>query len=75
MRMICCSQGSVLVISGRAKDRTGEKHASVFSPTRITPEIQEQNRLLAQRKLTRFVARGWTSLKLPSLAPTIRAFV
>lgn len=36
------SSGSVLVISGRAKDRTGENHASVFSPTRTTPGIQEQ---------------------------------
>ncbi len=35
------SSGSVLVISGRAKDRTEENHASAFSP-RIRPEIQEQ---------------------------------
>ena len=36
------SSGSVLVISGRAKDRTGENHASAFSPMRIRPEIQGQ---------------------------------
>ena len=36
------SSGSVLVISGRAKDRTGENHVLTFSPTKIGPEIQEQ---------------------------------
>jgi hypothetical protein len=41
-RSVQLSSGSVLVISGRLKDRTGENHASASSPLKIRPKIQEQ---------------------------------
>jgi hypothetical protein len=56
------------LILGRTKDRTGENHASAFSPLKIRPESQEQASILVQRELTIFVACGRTSFKLPSLA-------
>jgi hypothetical protein len=45
------------VISGRAKDRTGENHASVFSPMRIRPEIQEQKSTFSTKGT--YKIRGW----------------
>jgi len=59
----------VLVISGRAKDRTGENHASVFSPQKIRPEIQEQKSTLAQRELTRIRGSLMDVLEVAKLGP------
>jgi hypothetical protein len=70
------SSGSFLVISGRTKDRTGDNHASAFSPMEIRPKIQEQKSTFGTKGTYKICGLvGWTSLKLPSLAPTIRASV
>lgn len=45
------------MISGRAKDRTGENHASLFSPMRIIPKIQEQKSTFGIKGT--YKIRGW----------------
>jgi hypothetical protein len=60
---------SPLLILGRTRDRTGENHASAFSPLKITPESQEQESVLVQRELTKFVALWTDVLQVAKLGP------
>jgi hypothetical protein len=57
------------VISGRAEDRTGENHASVFSPMRIRPEIQEQKSTFGTKGTYKIRGSWMDVLEVAKLGP------
>ncbi len=71
---ILLSSGSSLVILGGAKDRTGENHASAFSPLKHRARIQEQESTFGTMGTykIRGLSCGQTSFKLHSFGLTNR---